>query len=118
MRKIYYSATCSTCQRIMKGLKNSLRTFELNDIKVNKLTAKQLEELKSLSGSYEALFSRIALKYRSLGLANKNLTEGDYKKYILDEYTFLRRPVIVIDNKIFIGSAKSVIEQVHSALKK
>ena len=63
--------------------------------------------MKKMAGSYEALFSRVALKYRALGLDKKKLTEDDYKKYILEEYTFLKRPVIIIDNKIFIGNSKS-----------
>jgi len=39
------------------------------------------------------------------------LGELDYKKYILDEYTFLKRPVILINDEIFIGNSKKIIEQ-------
>lgn len=116
MRKIYYLSTCSTCARIMKDLKITAKNFQLQDIKTEKITAKQLDEMKKLSGSYEALFSRIALKYRALGLGSKNLTESDYKKYILEEYTFLKRPVIFVDGEIFIGNSKSVIEAARKAL--
>lgn len=116
MHKIYYLSSCSTCARIMKELKISAKNFILQDIKTEKITSNQLEEMKKLSGSYESLFSRIALKYKSLGLKDKNLTENDYKKYILDEYTFLKRPVMLLDNAIFIGNSKSVIAQVAKAL--
>ena len=44
-----------------------------------------------IGGSYEALFSRRAMKFRSMGLADKTLTEQDYRQLILDEYTFLKR---------------------------
>jgi arsenate reductase len=70
--------------------------------------------MREFTGSYEALFSRRALKYKALGLKNKNLGEEDYRKYILQEYTFLKRPVVIINNKIFVGSEKKTIE----ALKK
>ena len=93
------------------------KNFELQDIKTEKITAKQLDEMKKLSGSYEALFSRIALKFRSLGLNKMTLGEADYKKYILEEYTFLKRPVMLIDGKIFIGNSKSVIEAAGKAIK-
>lgn len=116
MHKIYYLGTCSTCNRIMKDLKITSKNFDLQDIKTEKITAKQLDEMKKLSGSYEALFSRIALKYKSLGLKDKKLTEPDYKKYILEEYTFLKRPVIIINDEIFIGNSKSVIEMARKAL--
>ena len=83
--------------------------FILQDIKSEPITTSQLEELHKLCGSYEALFSKRAQLYKTLGLKNKNLTEKDFKKYILEQYTFLSRPVIVVNDQIFIGnSAKSV----------
>ena len=63
-----------------------------------------------MAGSYEALFSKIARKYKELGLKDKHLTEADFRKYILDEYTFLKRPVILIDDSIYVGSAKKTVE--------
>jgi arsenate reductase len=57
------------------------------DIKQDPLTAEELEEMYQLSGSYEALFSKKKL-YKSMNLKDKSLTEEDYKKYILEHYTF------------------------------
>lgn len=107
MRKIYHLATCGTCQRILKEIPK-LKSFELQDIKTEAITPAQLDEMKKLAGSYEALFSRIALKYRSLGLNNMTLTEKDYRRYILQEYTFLKRPVMIVGKEIFIGNAPKV----------
>ena len=116
MNKIYYLSSCSTCTRIITelGLKN--KKFEFQDIKTEKITLSQLAEMKKIAGTYEVLFSRVALKYRALGLDKKKLTESDYQKYILEEYTFLKRPVIIINNKIFIGNSKSNISQVKEYL--
>jgi arsenate reductase len=50
-------------------------------------------------------------------LNEKKLSEEDFKKYILEEYTFLKRPVIMIDEKIFVGNAKKTIEEIKKALK-
>jgi len=107
MKKIYYLSSCSTCARIITELGLKEKKFEFQDIKTEKITAAQLAEMKKMAGSYEALFSRVALKYRALGLNEKKLTEDDYKKYILEEYTFLKRPVIIIKDKIFIGNSKA-----------
>lgn len=85
-----------------------LKTFTLREIKGDPITPKELDYLKKLAGSYEALFSRIALKYRALGLNTKKLTEKDYRKHILAEYTFLKRPVMVVGDRIFIGNAPKV----------
>jgi arsenate reductase (glutaredoxin) len=109
MKKIYYLSTCSTCNRIIKdlGLDDS---FEYQDIKTNKITEAQLEQMVEMSGSYESLFSRRAMKYKELNLGNKDLSETDIKKLIFDEYTFLKRPVIIINSEIFVGNAKKTIE--------
>jgi arsenate reductase len=116
MKKIYYLKTCSTCTRIIEELKLKNKNFEFQDIKTEKITPTQLLEMKKAAGNYEKLFSKIAMKYRSLGLNEKKLTEEDYKNYILEEYTFLKRPVIIFDNKIFIGNAKSTITDVKNNL--
>src|SRR6185369_7888539 len=108
MKKIDQLSTCTTCQRILKEIKPS-KDFILQDIKTEKITPAQLEEMKNLAGSYEALFSRIALKYRSMGLNKMKLSEKDYCKYILEEYTFLKRPVIIIGKEIFIGNAPKTV---------
>jgi len=110
MKKIYHLSSCSTCIRIIKEL-NPDETVILQNIKTEQITESQIEAMKALAGSYEALFSKRAMKYKSLGLKDMNLGELDYKKYILDEYTFLKRPVILINDEIFIGNSKKIIEQ-------
>jgi len=109
MKKIYYLNSCSTCSRIISELGLKAKKFEFQDIKTEKITASQLVEMKKMTDSYEALFSRVAMKYRTLGLDKIKLTEDDYRKYILEEYTFLKRPVIIIGSKIFVGNSKNTI---------
>jgi arsenate reductase len=91
-------------------------SWEQQDIKTEKISEEQLKEMKTLSGSYESLFSRRAQKYKSLGLKEKTLTENDYKKFILEEYTFLKRPVTLLNKKIFIGNSKKVTASIIEAL--
>lgn len=117
MNKIYYLSTCDTCKRIISNLELKEKEFIFQDIKTEKITAEQLEEMKKHTGSFESLFSRIARKYKELHLATKELSEADYKNYILQEYTFLKRPVIFIDNKIFVGNAKAVIADAQTKLE-
>jgi arsenate reductase (glutaredoxin) len=115
MKKIYHLSTCSTCQRILKEWKPG-DDVKMQDIKTEKITAKQLDEMAKLAGSYEALFSRVALKYRSLGLNTKKLTEKDYRKYILEEYTFLKRPVLINGSEIFIGNSPKNVAAAKESL--
>lgn len=109
MKKVYYLKTCNTCMRILKEIQLP-SNFVLQDIKEDSITVSQLEELHKLSGSYESLFSKRAKLYKEMGLKNANLQERDFKHYILEHYTFLKRPVIVMDNSIFIGNSKKVVE--------
>jgi arsenate reductase len=87
-----------------------------HDIKQDPITEKELDEMCQLAGSYEALFSKKAQLYKSLDLKNKALTEADYKKYLLEHYTFLSRPVFIIDGKIYIGNSQQNILQVMKVL--
>ena len=113
--KIYYLASCDTCRKIIKLLPKDANLI-FHDIKQNPITTEELEEMHQLSGSYEALFSKKAQLYKSLDLKNKNLTETDYKKYILEHYTFLSRPVFIIENKIYIGNSQKNILEVLNVL--
>lgn len=114
MKKIYHLGNCTTCQAIIKETGVDKKGFDMQDIKFEKITAAQLDEMKKMSGSYESLFSRRAMKYKELGLKDRKLEEKDYRNFILEEYTFLKRPVTIIGDKIFIGNEKKSVE----ALKK
>ena len=115
MKKIFHLFTCNTCQRILKEL-DLPGTFEKQDIKSDEITAKQLDHMKALAGSYEALFSKRAKLYQERGLKNESLSEEDYKQLILEHYTFLKRPVLVNDDEIFIGNSKKVVAAAKNSL--
>ncbi len=117
MKKIYHLGNCSTCQAIIEETAINKKAFIMQDIKLEKITPAQLDEMKKLGGSYEALFSRRAIKYKMLELKNKKLEEKDYRKFILEEYTFLKRPVTIINDKIFVGSEKKTREALKKAIK-
>ena len=114
MKKIYFLKTCDTCTRILKSI--HLDGFILQEIKTEPITVTQLEEMVALSVSYESLFSRRAKKYKQMDLKNQELNESDYRQLILDEYTFLKRPVIIIDQEIFIGNSKKSVEALKEKL--
>lgn len=115
MKKIYYLSTCDTCKRILFEI-DAPSSFELQDIKSNPVAKEELEYLKSLTGSYEALFSKRARLYKEKDLRNKNLSEEDYKHLLLEHYTFLKRPVIVNEQEIFIGNSRKNIEAAKASL--
>lgn len=109
MKKIFHLKSCSTNVRILKEI-NPGSDVELQNIKEQNIDSETLDFLKEKMGSYEALFSKKAMKYRSMGLNEMNLTEADYKKYMLQEYTFLKRPFMINGDEVFIGNSKKVVE--------
>ena len=80
------------------------------------MTSEQVGEMAALSGSYESLFSKRAMLYREKGLHEKQLSEDDYKNLILEHYTFLKRPVVLVDGQIFVGNSKKVVQAAKEAL--
>ncbi len=108
MKRVYHLSSCSTCKKILDQL--NLEGVELIDIKVNNIDESTLDWIKEKEGSYEALFSKRAMKYKSMGLKEKNLKDEDFKQYMLEEYTFLKRPFIINGEEMFIGNSKKVVE--------
>jgi arsenate reductase len=117
MKKIYHLGNCTTCQALIKETGINKKDFLMQDIKFEKITPAQLDEMKKMAGSYESLFSRRALKYKEWNLKDKLLAEKDYRNYILEEYTFLKRPVVIINDKIFIGREKKTVDALKKAVK-
>lgn len=115
MKKIYHLSTCSTCQRILKELE-PLDGFTLQDIKTEPITEAQLEQMRKLTDSYVSLFSKRAMLFKQRGLHEQTLSEENYKSLILEQYTFLKRPVILTDTDIFIGNSKKTTAAAKDAI--
>jgi arsenate reductase len=82
---------------------NALDEFELVDIKSTHIDAETLDFLMEKVGSYEALFSKRAIKYKRLGLKEKYLFDPDFRQLILNEYTFLKRPILIDGDQFVVG---------------
>lgn len=117
MKKIFHLSTCDTSKRILKEL-NFGNEVSLQDIKKENIDEDTLDFIKEKIGSYEAIFSKRAMKYRSLGLNEVKLSEQDYKRYMLEEYTFLKRPFIILDQEVFVGNSKATIQAAKEAYLK
>ena len=108
MRIFYYLSSCDTCKRIAKELSidNSITQI---DIKKNPISNCQLVELYQITGSYEDLVNKRAQLFKHNNLKNQNLNEEGYRALLLEHYTFLKRPVLIYDENIFVGNSKAVV---------
>jgi len=115
MKKAYYLSSCSTCNRILKEVKDY--HFQLQDIKLDTITEEQIDQIYQFTDSYEALFNKKSRKYKSMGLKDQSLKEEDFKNLILEEYTFLKRPVFLVGHEIFVGNSKKTIDALKKCLE-
>jgi arsenate reductase len=116
MKTVFHLTQCGTCQRIIKDLKLEARGFELRDIKLQPIRPEELDAMREMSGSYASLFSKRAIKYKTMGLKDRTLTEDEYRALILDEYTFVKRPVIIVNDVLFAGNEQKTLDRLAAFL--
>lgn len=116
MKKIYFLSTCSTCKKILKNwdISDSIKKI---DLKKNPISALDLKELYSLSNSYEALFNKRAVLFREKKKHLEIITEKEYKEMLLAHYSFLKRPVLIINEKLFVGNSKETVSKAALEIK-
>ena len=116
MKKYIYLSTCDTCKRIMKEAEISKDNFELQDIKKTPISEEDLDLAYAYTKSYEALFNKRSRKYAQSGLKEQNLADDDFRALILSEYTYLKRPVTLVNGEVFVGNSKKEVERLKEAL--
>lgn len=115
MKKIYHLSTCDTCKRILKEI-DPPSSYIIQDIKETPVTEEQLEEMSQFTNSFEDLVNKRARMYKEQDLKNTDLDEEAYKNLILSHYTFLKRPVIINNDEIFIGNSPKTIAAAKKAI--
>ncbi len=89
---------------------SNLDTFEQQNIKEQPINSKDLDAIREKTSSYEELFNKRARKFQGSELKNKSLKDEDFRTLILEEYTFLKRPVIIFNEHIFVGNSPTVVK--------
>ena len=112
MKKVFYLKSCGTCTKILKQF--DLSDWELREIKSEPISAVELTAMYEKTKSYEALFSRRSTQIKAQNIDVKSLKEDDFKKLILEHYSFLKRPVFLTDKEIFVGNEKKNLEDLET----
>lgn len=115
--KVWYLKTCSTCQRILKELGLNEDNAELINIKETALTEDEIDLFYSFTGSYKALINGRSMQFRQRGIKSSDIDEDKARELLLDHYAFLKRPVIQVDDQLFVGNSKNVVNQLKEVLK-
>ncbi|WP_294303434.1 arsenate reductase family protein [uncultured Chryseobacterium sp.] len=109
MKKVFYLKTCDTCRKILAQF--DLTGWDIREIKKEPVTENELAEMYEKTNSYEALFSKKSTQIKQRGLDVKTLTENNFRDLLLDHYSFLKRPVFITDDRIFVGNDKKNVEE-------
>lgn len=115
-KRIYCLSTCSTCRKILSNL--DLHGIELINLREQNISKEDLDLMKKHVGSYESLFNKRAQKWKAIPIEKRPIKDADYKKLILKEYTFLKRPAAIVDDKVIVGSDTKSVEALNSAFGK
>lgn len=100
----YWSSDCTTCQKAKRRLDyHRVAPTNFRDIKREPLDRAEIKRLAALLGGAENLFSRRSVKYRELGLKDKTLSEGEMLDLMAEEYTFLKRPILIFGDRAVAG---------------
>jgi len=108
MRKVLYLSTCNTCKRILSEVNTD--GFELQNTKTDPVSEEDIDLLRQHVDSYEDLINRRAQLWQKRDLKNQDLSEEDYKNLLLEHYSFIKRPIFIDGDKVFIGNTKNVVE--------
>jgi arsenate reductase (glutaredoxin) len=116
MNRIYHLSTCDTCRKILSEIKTE--GFELQNIREESIDKNTLQWLRSQVGSYEALFNKRAQKLKEMTPEQKPQKDTDYKRLIISDYTFIKRPIIICGEDLYIGNEKATVERLKKDLGK
>jgi arsenate reductase len=105
---VYWLPHCTTCQKAVQHLEEKgvpIRGFR--NLKEERLSPDEVRDLAAKVGGVEKLFSKRAMKYRRMGLHEREVSEDEMVTLMSEEYTFVTRPVIVKGDRATAGfSAK------------
>lgn len=101
---VYWMPTCSTCKKAVDYLnEKGVEIASFRDMKSEPLSKAEVKKLVGFIGGAEALFSKRAIKYRTMKLSGRTLSDDEMIELMTGEYTFIKRPVIVSDGRAVAG---------------
>ncbi len=104
MVRIYVTPTCSSCRKAKKWLDE--RNVEYKEINLlqTKLTNEDLNLiLKNTENGFEDIISTRSKIIKESNIDINEMTVSELKKFIIDNPTILRRPIIVDDKRLQVG---------------
>ncbi len=90
--------------------------IELINVKKTPINPSELDDLRTLVGSYKDLLNKRSQVLKKRGLKAATLNEDQTKELILDHYSLLIRPLLVYENRVFAGNSPHSVSQARDFL--
>jgi len=113
MLKIYGIKNCDSVRKAIKYLKLHNIPYEFIDFRETPVGSDVISKWLTFT-NIDTLFNKRGTTYRTLKLKERNLNDQDKAQWLAKENMLIKRPVIVLDNKIIVGYNESqYLENIH-----
>jgi Spx/MgsR family transcriptional regulator len=109
MIQVYGIKNCNKVRDTFSWLKENGVEYEFIDLKKEPLTREELQEFVDRLG-LDVLLNRRGMKWRQLGLKDKNLSESELFDQLLEHQTMIKRPVLVKEQAVLVGYDEDAFE--------
>lgn len=109
MIQVYGIKNCNKIRDTLKWLKGQKVDYTFYDLKKEPLSREELEEFVHRIG-LDVLINRKGMKWRQLGLKDKNPDDRELFEKLLEHQTMIKRPVLIKDEAILVGYDEEAFE--------
>lgn len=100
---LYGIHNCDTVKKAQKWLSNASINYQFHDLRKDGLDSELLSKFVRLS-DWSALINKRSTTFRNLSDEIKNnLTNDVAQQLVLEQPTLLKRPLLLVDNKLHLG---------------
>lgn len=104
MVRIYVTPTCSSCRKAKKWLDERKVEYKEINLLQTKLTNEDLNLiLKNTENGFDDIISTRSKIIKESNIDINEMTVSELKRFIIDNPTILRRPIIVDDKRLQVG---------------
>ena len=102
MIQVYGIKNCNKVRDTFSWLEENDIEYEFIDLKKEPLKRDELQSLANQIG-LDVLVNKRGMKWRQLGLKDKDLSDKELFNVLLENQTMIKRPVLVRDQAILVG---------------
>ncbi|MFO7845862.1 MAG: Spx/MgsR family RNA polymerase-binding regulatory protein [Balneolaceae bacterium] len=109
MLKVYGIKNCNKVRDTFKWLEENEIEYEFIDLKKEPLSEQKLDEFVHKVG-LDVILNKRGMKWRTLGLKDKNLDDDELFDQLLEHQTMIKRPVMEKDEAVLVGYDEDAFE--------